>query len=121
MALRVLAVDDSPTILNMLGMMLRQQGYETLTAKDGLEALRKLQSQTVDLVITDVNMPNMDGFSLITAIRANPVWGGIPIIVLSTEASPRDHQVGLRRGADLYVTKPVKPSDLVAMVRSLLP
>ncbi len=121
MALRVLAVDDSPTMLNMLGMMLRQQGYETLTAKDGLEALQRLQNQPVDLVITDVNMPNMDGFALITAIRANPSWSGMPIIVLSTEAAPQDHRAGLRRGADLYVTKPVKPADLMAMVRSLLP
>jgi two-component system, chemotaxis family, chemotaxis protein CheY len=120
MALRVLAVDDSPTILNMLGMMLRQQGYETLAASDGLEALKKLESQSVDLVITDVNMPNMDGFALITAMRASPAWRGIPIIVLTTEAAPQDLQTGLRRGADLYVTKPVKPADLLAMVRSLL-
>ncbi|MFH1034737.1 MAG: response regulator [Pseudomonadota bacterium] len=120
MALRILAVDDSPTILNMLSMMLRQHGYEVLAAKDGLEALERLRSQSVDLVITDVNMPNMDGFALIAAIRANPAWRGLPIIVLTTEAAPQDHQTGLRRGADLYVTKPVKTADLMAMVRSLL-
>jgi len=75
----------------------------------------------VDLVITDVNMPRMDGFALISAIRGNAAWSALPIIVLTTEAAPRDHQAGMRRGADLYVTKPVKPADLVAMVRSLLP
>lgn len=120
MAYRVLVVDDSPTIVNMLSLILRQHGFEALSAGDGQQALHKLGQQEVDLVITDVNMPKMDGFALITAIRANPAWSRLPVIVLSTEASPRDRDDGLRRGADLYVTKPVKPADLMAMVRSLL-
>lgn len=120
MAFRVLVVDDSPTIVNMLSLVLRQHGFEALGAGDGQEALSRLKQQAVDLVITDVNMPNMDGFALISAIRANPSWRGLPIIVLTTESAPQDQQAGLRRGADLYVTKPVKPADLMIMVRSLL-
>ena len=120
MAARVLVVDDSPTIVNMLSLMLRQHGFDAMGAKDGREALAMLQRQSVDLVITDVNMPNMDGFALISAIRGNPAWSGLPIIVLTTESAPRDLESGLRRGADLYVTKPVKPADLMVMVRSLL-
>jgi two-component system chemotaxis response regulator CheY len=91
-----------------------------LTAKDGLDALAKLGQQGVDLVVTDVNMPRMDGFTLISTIRSQQNSRRIPIIVLSTEASPKDQQAGLSRGADLYLTKPVRPADLVAHVRSLL-
>lgn len=121
MPARILLVDDSPTVLNLLGLVMRQQGYEVVAAKDGLEALRKLQEQPVDLVITDVNMPHMDGFTLIATLRAHQAWRGLPIIVLSTESSRRDTQVALNHGANLYLSKPVSPTDLVAHVRSLLP
>jgi two-component system chemotaxis response regulator CheY len=117
---RILLVDDSPTILNLLGLVFREHGYEVRQAKDGLEALELLQREPVDLIITDVNMPRLDGFSLISAVRAQPGLAKLPIIVLSTEASPRDQELGLLRGANLYLVKPLGPLELVSHVRSLI-
>lgn len=120
MAKRILLVDDSPTILNLLGLVFREQGYEVLQARDGQEALEKLERERVDIIITDVNMPRMDGFALISAVRAQPELANLPIVVLTTESDTRDRLHGLKRGADLYLTKPLGPAELVAQVRALL-
>ncbi len=120
MTKRILLVDDSPTILNLLSLVFREQGYEVVQAHDGQEALQKLAGQAVDIIVTDVNMPRMDGFALISAVRANPGLTRLPIIVLSTESDPLDREAGLTRGADLYLTKPLGPAELVAHVRSLI-
>lgn len=120
MAKRILLVDDSPTILNLLSLVFREQGYEVIQARDGQEALDKLERERVDLIITDVNMPRLDGFALISAVRARPELADLPIVVLTTESDPRDRQHGLKRGADLYLTKPLGPAELVSQVASLL-
>lgn len=120
MAKRILLVDDSPTILNLLGLVFREQGYEVIQARDGQEALEKLELERVDLIITDVNMPRLDGFALISAVRARPELAQLPIVVLTTESDARDRQHGLERGADLYLTKPLGPAELVSQVRTLL-
>lgn len=120
MPARILLVDDSPTILNMLGIILRQQGFAVNTAGDGMEALKSLAADPVDLMITDVNMPRMDGFTLIARVRAQAEYQNLPIIVLSTENAPNDVESGMKRGADLYLGKPVPPQVLVDNVRKLL-
>ncbi|MFH1058756.1 MAG: response regulator [Pseudomonadota bacterium] len=120
MPARILLVDDSPTILNLLSMVLKQYGYEVVAAKDGLEALQKLQQRDIQLVITDVNMPRMDGFTLIATMRSRKELMNLPVIVLSTESGSQDVQAGLGRGANLYLVKPVSPAELVANVRALL-
>lgn len=120
MPARILVVEDSPTILNLLGMVLRQYGYQVHTAVDGIEALSKLDQQEVDLIITDVNMPRMDGFTFISRVRAQQSLPDVPIIVLSTEREDRDLERGKSAGANLYLTKPVKPQVLVDHVRQLL-
>jgi len=120
MPARILLVEDSPTIINLLSMVLRQHGYQVQTANDGLEALSKLSQDSVDLIITDVNMPRMDGFTLITRVRAQKLLAGLPIIVLSTEREDHDQKRGVSAGADLYLTKPVKPQVLVDHVQRLL-
>jgi two-component system chemotaxis response regulator CheY len=120
MPARILLVEDSPTILNLLGMVLRQYGYQIHTAGDGVEALSKLSQEDVDLIITDVNMPRMDGFTLIDRVRAQERLINIPIIVLSTEREEHDRQRGAEAGANLYLTKPVKPQELVDHVQRLL-
>ena len=120
MPARILVVEDSPTILNLLGMVLRQQGFQIHTAGDGVEALEKLSQESVDLIITDVNMPRMDGFTLIRRVRAQQSLANLPIIVLSTEREDRDLEQGAMVGANLYLTKPVKPEVLVEHVQSLL-
>jgi two-component system chemotaxis response regulator CheY len=120
MPARILVVEDSPTILNLLGMVLRQYGYQIHTAGDGLEALSKLAQEEVDLIITDVNMPRMDGFTFISRVRAQQNMLNVPIIVLSTEREDHDLERGKSVGANLYLTKPVKPQVLVDHVRQLL-
>lgn len=121
MPVRILLVDDSPTILSLLSLILKEQGWVVHCAKDGVDALERLAETSVDMVITDVNMPRMDGLTLISRIRALPQWVKLPIVVLSTESDPRDQQRGLDRGANLYLVKPVKPAALVSQVRALLP
>jgi two-component system chemotaxis response regulator CheY len=120
MSYKVLLVDDSTTILNLLGMVFKEHGFEVIKALDGLQALDCLRAGPVDVMVTDVNMPRLDGFSLITQVRADPAWSSLPIVVLSTEADPRDQQRGLERGANLYLVKPIKPAQLVSHVLALL-
>jgi DNA-binding response OmpR family regulator len=117
---RILVVEDSPTILNLLSLMLRQEGFEVVTARDGLEALEQLDQAPAQLVITDVNMPRMDGFKLIREVRRRPGGGRLPIIVVSTEREGHDQSQGLDAGADVYLTKPIQPGALLEHVRELL-
>ncbi len=120
MPARILLVEDSPTILNLLSMVLRQYGFAVNTAYDGVEALEILSHEKADLIITDVNMPRMDGFTLISRVRAQKALAKVPIIVLSTESEDHDRQRGEAAGADLYLTKPVQPQVLVEHVRRLM-
>lgn len=117
---RILVVDDSPTILNLLSLALKQQGYEVVTARDGLDAMEKGRQQPVSLIITDLNMPRLDGLAFIARWRDQEGSRRTPIIMLSTESQKHDRQAGLQRGADLYLVKPVTPAQLVEAVRSLL-
>lgn len=120
MPLSIMLVDDSPTILNLLSLMLRQHGFAVNTANDGLEALEKLYKTKVDLIITDVNMPRMDGFKFIAKLRADNTLPRIPVIVLSTEGDEHDFLKGDKAGADLYLTKPVQTHQLVESINKLL-
>jgi len=120
MAPTILLVDDSPTILNMLSLMLQQFGYKVVTASDGVKALEVLDRSVVELIITDVNMPRMDGFKLITRIRQDKTLAELPIIVLSTESDTHDRQQAMGLGADLYLTKPLTPDILLKNLRELL-
>ncbi len=121
MAIRILLVEDSPTILNMLSIVFRQKGFEVMTAADGVEALELIdRGQLPEVVITDINMPRMDGMRLISALREREEFKNVPIIVLSTEGAQRDQREGLARGADLYLVKPVGPKVLVEAVNRLV-
>ncbi|MFH1060928.1 MAG: response regulator [Pseudomonadota bacterium] len=117
---RILLVDDSLTILNLLSLALKQQGYEVITARDGLEALEKGQRQPVSLIITDLNMPRLDGLAFIARWRNREGSRRTPIIMLSTESQKHDRRAGLKQGADLYLVKPVTSAQLAEAVRSLL-
>jgi two-component system chemotaxis response regulator CheY len=120
MSARILLVEDSPTILSLLSSMLRQFGFSVNTAGDGVAGLEVLTQKEVDLIITDVNMPRMDGFTFIAKVRAQEALQKIPIIVLSTEKGERDRQEGRGVGANLYLTKPIQPQVLVDHVNKLL-
>lgn len=108
----VLIADDSPTIRKFVSFSLNVQGFEVLTACDGMQALEMLPRYNVDLIITDLNMPNMDGFELIKAVRQNKQNTNIPIIILSSLKGSEEIEKGLKIGANAYLVKPFDPKRL---------
>jgi DNA-binding response OmpR family regulator len=116
----ILVVDDEPDLPENIGLALEAEGYRTLTACDGVEALDVLQSQPVDLVLADVAMPGMNGYQLYERVRENPQWVTIPFIFLSARKLNSDIRYGKELGADDYLTKPIRAGDLLAVVRGKL-
>ena len=117
----ILVIDDSKTIRNLVAFVLKSEGYKTSTAEDGLDAMEKLYSiDPVDLIMVDVNMPRMDGFTFIKTIRGQDAYKDIPIIVLSTEGQEKDIQKGMSLGANLYMVKPAQPEKMVRNIKMLL-
>ncbi len=116
----ILVADDQPNFAKSTGMVLGLAGYRTLIANDGVEALALLQSHPVDLILSDVDMPRMDGHQLCERVRKNPQWTDIPFIFLSGHATNDDIHHGKELGADDYLTKPVAPQDLLATLRANL-
>ncbi|MCZ4282278.1 response regulator [Kiloniella laminariae] len=122
MALKVLAVDDSKTMRDMVSFTLKSAGHDVIEASDGRDALTKLAgSGRVDLVITDVNMPNMDGLTLVKEIRANPTHRLTPILVLTTEADGAKKDEGRAVGATGWIVKPFNPEKLLQVVQKVCP
>ena len=121
MSKNVLIVDDSKTVCNLVAFILKAEGIKVTTAEDGLDGLEKLYSMPeVDLILTDINMPRMDGFSFIIAVREQDAYKDIPIIILSTEGGEEDIQKGIRLGANLYMVKPAQPEKMVRNIKMLL-
>lgn len=117
----VLIVDDSKTIRNLVSFILKNEGITVVTAENGLDGLEKLYStQNIALILTDINMPRMDGFSFIAAIREQDIYQDIPIIILSTESEEDDKQKGINLGANLYMVKPAQPERMVRNIKMLL-
>lgn len=109
---RVMIVDDSATIRRFVMFALRARGLHVVTAEDGQEALEKMAHAPVDLVITDLNMPKMDGFGLVRRIREDNDYGGLPVIILSSLSKSEDVDRGLNLGANAYLTKPFDESRI---------
>lgn len=122
MAEKILIVDDSPTILKFVAFSLKKGGFEVVSACDGMEAIEKMSNMDshVDLVITDLNMPNMDGYSLILTIKENPEYADLPIIILSSEDGDNDKERGLQVGASSYLVKPFNAEILLTEVSKYL-
>jgi len=102
----ILVVDDSSTVRKFVSVSLNMQGFTVITACDGMDALEKLPSSKVDLLITDLNMPNMDGFELIKALRENPEYHELPVIILTALSDPGSREHGARLGVHSYLVKP---------------
>jgi len=116
-----LIVEDSPTMRQLLAFSLRRlKDCRIIEAVDGVDALKKLTTERVDLVITDINMPMMDGLKLVTLIRGNARTRTLPIVIVTTEGAEEDRKRGLALGANAYVPKPIQPSVLLKTVASLL-
>jgi two-component system chemotaxis response regulator CheY len=120
MSKTIMTVDDSASVRQMVSFTLRQQGFETLEAANGSEALKKIGEEQIDMVITDINMPELDGISLIREIRQNPSCRFLPVIVLTTDGDPEKKQEGKKAGATGWIVKPFRPDQLVAVVRKVL-
>jgi len=118
----VMVVDDSPTVVKFVSFALRSTGFKVVTACDGMDALEKLSSlpEGVDLIITDLNMPNVDGYEFISTVRGNQQYANVPIIILSSEEEEKDIKLGTEVGASSYLVKPFKPAILLAEVSKYL-
>ncbi len=115
----IMTVDDSSSMRQMVGFTLRNAGYEVIEAVDGKDALSKLGSP-IHMVLTDLNMPNMDGIELIRALRAHALFKFVPIVMLTTESQASKKQEGKAAGATGWIVKPFKPEQLVAVVKKVL-
>jgi two-component system chemotaxis response regulator CheY len=116
----ILTVDDSPSIRQMIKIVLGPVGHTVIEAGDGAQGLEKAKSSKMDLVITDLNMPVMNGLELIKALRAMPSLIGLPIVFLTTESNDAIKQEAKSAGATGWITKPFKPEQLLAVVSKLL-
>ncbi len=120
MAKLILSVDDSVSVRQMVGFTLKQEGYEVVEAADGTDAIAKISGKKVDMVITDLNMPNMDGITLIKELRKTHACKFIPIIMLTTESQDLKKQEGKEAGATGWIVKPFKPEQLLGVVKKVL-
>ena len=118
---RIMIVDDSVSMRQMVGFTLRQGGYEVIEAQHGQDALSKLQSATVDLIITDLNMPVMDGITLIQNVRKQPSMKSKPILMLTTEGLASKKEQGKAAGATGWLVKPFDPEKLLQTIAKVLP
>ena len=116
----ILAVDDSASMRQMVTFTLKGAGYDVVDAVDGVDALNKAKQQAVNLVITDVNMPNMDGITLISELRKLPNYKFTPLLMLTTESAPEKKQAGKAAGATGWIVKPFNPDQLLATVKKVI-
>ncbi len=120
MSKSVLIVDDCATTRRLVGLYLKQEGFALVQAENGLEALEKLAQAPVDLVITDMNMPRMDGVSLTRALKQDQAYASIPVVMLTTEDAATEREHGMAAGAAAYLVKPVNQQLLVREVKRVL-
>lgn len=120
MAKVIMTADDSASVRQMVSFTLKQSGYDVIEAVDGKDALAKLGTNRVDMLITDLNMPNLDGIGLIKGARALPACKFIPIVMLTTESQDSKKVEGKAAGATGWIVKPFKPDQLLAVVKKVL-
>jgi two-component system, chemotaxis family, chemotaxis protein CheY len=119
MTKRILTIDDSKTIRDMLMLTLADAGFEVLQAVDGQDGLDVLSKEQVDIVITDINMPRMDGYEVIRQMRSNPAYGAMPILVLTTESETDKKKIAREAGATGWLVKPFDPVRLVETINKV--
>lgn len=120
MAKKILAVDDSKSMRQMVAMTLKSAGFDVTEGEDGVDGLNKAKAVHFDLVLTDINMPNMNGIELTRSLRALPAYKGTPIICLTTESSDEMKAKGKQAGATGWIVKPFSPEKLLATLERVL-
>ena len=116
----ILIVDDSEFVRSYHSSILEEAHFHVITAVDGADGLEKLYTDSFDLVITDINMSNMDGYEFIRRVRADPKYSSLPIIIMSTESESKDKTKGFEAGANLYLVKPCSPETMVESIHIVL-
>lgn len=117
----VLIVEDSPTMRQLIAFALKRiRGVKIVEANDGVDGLKKLSAQSFDLILTDINMPIMDGLKLVSLVRNDANYKNIPIVVITTEGAQEDRERALALGANDYITKPIQPTRILDVAKNLL-
>ena len=117
----IMTIDDSPTMRQMVSLTLSEAGYQIIEAVDGLDALAKVNGHRIDLFLSDVNMPNLDGIELTRRLRANPSTRFTPIVLVTTESQVEKKMAGKAAGASGWIIKPFDPDQLLAVVKRVCP
>ena len=117
---RILIIEDDPSALRLIEYTLKQEGYQIITANNGLEGIRKIRTEEPGLIVLDVMLPGIDGFEICHRLRAEPQTAQLPVLMLSAKAQEVDKATGIKVGADDYLIKPVDPSEIISRVERLL-
>lgn len=117
---RIMVVDDSKTMRSLIGLILKKKNYSVLEANDGMDAIEKLSENKVDLIIVDLNMPNMDGLEFVKTVRGNFYTMDTPVIMLTTTKDETIRKKALSAGVNVFLNKPVNPEILLFKVESLI-
>jgi DNA-binding NarL/FixJ family response regulator len=120
MSKRLLIVDDEPNLLKAIAAVMRGEGFEVMTARNGKEAILQIARSLPDLIVSDIKMPMMDGYTLARQLRSAPHTELIPIIFLTAKDETEDRIEGFRSGVDVYLTKPFEPPELLAVINGIL-
>lgn len=120
MAEKILIVDDDPETLRLVGLMLQRQGFQTLSAKNGAEGLWLADNEKPDLIVLDLMMPDVDGYQVAKKLKSDPATANITLLVFTAKSQAEDRIAGIEAGADDYLTKPVRPAELIAHIKALL-
>ena len=118
--MKVLIVDDCPTTRKLISLYLKSAGYEVLTAENGIDAIEKLGRDNVNLILSDLNMPYMDGIELLKNLRADPQWRHIPFLMITTEADEREKKKAFEAGANAYLVKPVTSGMVSESIKGII-
>lgn len=117
----ILVVEDSPTMRQLISFaMKRVSNSKVIEATDGVDALKKLSSEKIDLILADINMPVMDGLKLVSLVRGNPAYKDIPIIIITTEGAEEDKKKAIAIGANAYLPKPIQTQELLKLVNGFI-
>jgi two-component system chemotaxis response regulator CheY len=116
----ILVVDDSSSIRQMLNFTLKEAGFKVIEAVDGKDAVSKMNGCKINMVITDLNMPNLDGIEFIKLVRKNPLYKFVPILMLTTESQIEKKMAGKAAGATGWIVKPFKPEQLLTVIKKVL-
>lgn len=118
--MNILIVDDCQTTRRLLGHYLKTRGYSLVFAENGLDALEKLGTEMINFVVTDLNMPYMDGMELVKTMRSDPAWSELPVLMVTTENDDEERQKAFNNGVNGYIVKPVSGDDIAQNIEAIM-